>query len=266
MRFTAFIIVSLMVLHPVMGMDAPSLRKKKVSKKTLLKKQSEADLLCRRLLETARAIEALLKSVTDSASANSAAPQLQTLLQQMRELLAGLEQLPFDAETTQTITKYMTDLTHVTQSYMPLVQQLITEQAYGSQALMAQLQSHHSENDYAHTSADPGAPPPQPSVTQRKISILHTSLYALCKAIDTPTAKDAAETLRECISSYQELLQEQQLQLSQGITPDVSAQDAEQLSFIRSSHEQELQRLEKMLFYQDPDLRMLLKELLSLIN
>lgn len=265
MKFTAFILVLIIASQPLMGMDAPSPRKKKASKK-YTKKQSEADILCRKLLETTRAIEPLLQSVTDAASADAAAPQLQDLLQQMRKLLARLEQLPFDAETTQTITKYMSDLTYITQGYMPLVQELIGQKAYGSERLMVQLLSHHSENEYSGSADNLGADDSPQSIHQRQHNTLSTSLYALCKAIDTATAKDAAETLRECIASYRELQQEEQLLIAQGavITPPADA--AEQTNFLRRAHEQELQRLEKENYYRDPDLRILLQELLSLIN
>lgn len=265
MKFTAFISLLMIASLPLMGMDAPSLRKKKVSKKHV-KTPSEADVLCRRLLETTRAIESLLQSVSDAASADAAAPQLQSLLQQMRKLLAGLEQLPFDAETTQTITKYMTDLTYITQGYMPLVQELIAQNAYGSEQLMVQLLSHHSENDYSDTADNLGADDLPQSVHQRLHNTLSTSLYALCKAVDTATAKDAAETLRECIATYRELQQEAQLLAAQ--TPEAAppADVAEQTDFLRRAHEQEQQRLEKEAYYQDPDLQRLLQEILSLMN
>lgn len=267
MRFTALILVLLMVHHPVMGMDAPPPRKK-VSKKHTKKasaKQTEADVLCRRLLATACAIEPLLKSVKDTHSANAAAPQLQELLQRMRTLLAGLEQLPFDTETTQTITKYMTDLTHVTQSYMPLVHQLMADKAYGSEPLMEQLLSHHSENDYTEASAHE-AEPASDSVFVRMNAVLNTSLYALCKAVDTATAKDAAETLRECIASYSLLLQELQLNTAEQSPALATQSETDQAAFLRGAHEKELLRLEQQGFYQDPDLCALLQELMSLIK
>ncbi len=265
MKFTAFILVLMIACHPAMGMDAPSLRKKKAAKKHV-KTQSKADVLCRRLLETTRAIEPLLQSVTNTATADAAAPQLQNLLQEMRKLLAGLEQLPFDAETTQTITKYMTDLTHITQSYMPLVQELIAQNAYGSEQLMVQLLSHHSENDYSDAAGNLTAADLPQSLRQSQHDILSTSLYALCKAVDPSTAKDAAETLRECIATYRELKQEEQLLVAQATESIPPADAAEQTAFLRRAHEQELQRLEKQSYYQDPDLHMLLQEILSLMN
>ena len=225
----------------------------------------DAEKLCRELIANAKAIDSLLQRVKDKESADKAATELALQLQGMRELLAGLEQLPFDEETTNIITEQMATLTHITQAYMPRIQELLELNAYGSQALMDNLRKHNADNDYYDAEPEDVAAP-YAQIYSGMETALSNALYALCKATDAATAKEASQIVSEALAEHRRLQEE--LATLQSLESQPQAQMPQQTALmkLKKELEQEILRLQEQSYYGEPDLPILLPEYLKLIR
>ncbi len=223
-----------------------------------------AEDLCSKLIANAKEIDALLHTIRDTASADAAAPQLEKKLQEMRALLAGLETLPFDAETTQIITNNMMELTHLYQSYMPLIQELIDKNAYGSVALLEHLRKHNADNDI-YADADTDVAIPYADIYQRMETALNRAVYNLRKATDIYTATEAAGIVSESYALQQSLMKE--LTTLQNLEPHPAENQAipESITQLKAELERELERLRELQFFGEPDLPSLIPAYLKLI-
>lgn len=226
---------------------------------------NDAETLCSKLIANAKEIDSLLRSVKDTPSADAAAPKLEQKLQEMRELLAGLETLPFDAETTNIITTQMTALTHIYQSYMPLIQELMDNNAYGSSTLMTHLRKHNADNDYYEEDAE-DISAPYAQIYDGMESALSNAVYSLRKATDAGTAKDAALILGEAMAEHRRLEEELATLRSLESQTEENRQQQDSLIHLKDALERELERLKAQQFYGDPDLPLLLPEYLNLIK
>ncbi|MBE6435281.1 MAG: hypothetical protein E7030_03655 [Akkermansiaceae bacterium] len=225
----------------------------------------DADKLCRELIANAKEIDALLQRVKDKQSADKAAAELKQLLQAMRVLLAGLEKLPFDEATTNIITEQMATLTHITQAYMPRIQELIELNAYGSQALLDNLHKHNADNDYYEAETEDVAAP-YTQIYSGMETALSSALYALRKATDAATAKDASQIVSEALSEHRRLQQELSTLQSLEAQPQAHIPQQEAIAELKEKLEQEILRLQEQSFYGEPDLPILLPEYLKLIH
>ncbi|MBQ9094786.1 MAG: hypothetical protein IJY53_00430 [Akkermansia sp.] len=225
----------------------------------------DAEELCRELIANAKAIDSLLQRIHDKESADKAATELALQLQGMRELLAGLEQLPFDEETTNIITEQMATLTHITQAYMPRIQELLELNAYGSQALMDNLRKHNDDNDYYETETE-DVTAPYTQIYSGMETALSNALYALCKATDAATAKEASQIVSEALAEHRRLQEE--LATLQSLESQPQAQMPQQTALmkLKKELEQEILRLQEQSYYGEPDLPILLPEYLKLIR
>lgn len=223
-----------------------------------------AETLCNKLIANAKEIEVLLHSVKDKASADTATPVLEGKLQEMSTLLAELETLPFDAETTQIITAQMMELTHIYQSYMPHIQELMKHDAYGSPALMEHLRKHIADNGYCEEE-DTDITLPYADIYSRMGSALSSAVYSLRKTTDVYTAKEAANILAEAYSIHQALLNE--LTTLQNVEPHPSENQAipQSLIQLKTELQREYARLKELQFYGEPDLPTIIPAYLNLI-
>jgi hypothetical protein len=256
MRAVALIISLLSLNMPLTAWDGP--RPEAAS-------HSGAEALCSRLIAKAKEIDTLLHSIKDKAGADAAAPKLEQHLYEMQELLAGLEILPFDAETTNIITTQMTALTHIFQSYMPLIQELMNKNAYGSDALMAQLRKHNADNDYFE---DPGEDVTEPyaQIYAGMESALNNAVYSLRKTSDAGSAKDAALLVGESLAEHRHLLEELATLSSLEAQSETNRLQQDSLINLKAELEREYLRLQEQQFFGDPDLPLLLPEYLNLIK
>lgn len=223
----------------------------------------EAETLCRQLMDNARSIDAILHSVTDKDSADKAAAPLAEDLKEMKALLAALEQLPFDAETTVIITARMMSLTHITQSYMPVLQQLKEKNAYGSDTLMAQLNSYNPEDEGSLEQEQELSP--YDALYRDIQEALSNAVYVLRKTNDASTAKEAALTVRDSLILHR--CRAEELSVLQNVEPQNSLYpvSADKLPQLKAEIISEYERLKEAFFYGDPDLPLLLEEYLHLI-
>lgn len=260
MRVAAFIF-SLLIVGPVAAAYDGNARTHQ--KAPVLR--DDATALCAELIEKARAIDALLHTVTDKAGADAAAVELEKHLADMQALLLALEQLPFDVETTNVITTQMTALTHITQAYMPLIQQLQENQAYGSQSLMTQLRKHNEDNGYAEPSVEPIELTPFEQLCCKLEENLGNALYAVRKTTDAATAKDAVLSLSELKDERNVLVEQMEILASQGDSDTKSTAHLSTVQQLKTELQTELNRLQELRFYDDPDLPALLPEYINLI-
>ena len=223
----------------------------------------EAEALCRKLLDNARSIDTILHSVIDKVSADQAAAPLAEELKEMKALLAALEQLPFDAETTVIITARMMSLTHITQSYMPVLQRLKEQNAYGSDLLMAQLNNYNPDEE--ETLVTEQELSPYDALFRDIREALSNSVYILRKTYDASSAKEAALTVRDSLILHRARTEE--LAVLQNVEPQQSPlpATADKLPHLKQEIQSEYERLKESFFYGDPDLPHLLEEYLNLL-
>lgn len=256
MRTAALMIFLLSVNTPIVAWDGGTMP---------AEPSHDADKLCRKLIANAKAIDSLLQRIHDKESADKGAIELERQIQEMRVLLAGLEQLPFDEETTNIITEQMATLTHITQAYMPRIQELLELNAYGSQALMDNLRKHNADNDYYETETEDVAAP-YAQIYSGMETALSNALYALCKATDAATAKEASQIVSEALAEHRRLQEE--LATLQSLESQPQAQMPQQTALmkLKKELEQEILRLQEQSYYGEPDLPILLPEYLKLIR
>lgn len=93
--------------------------------------------VCTELLDQARQIDRILRSVSDRESADKAADELKVLLDRMQSLCCQLETLPVSTpEGARMLSESMRTLTHIFQGYIPVVERLMEVNAYGSEMLV----------------------------------------------------------------------------------------------------------------------------------
>lgn len=216
------------------------------------------------LLEEAKSLDPLLHSVTDKASAEKAAIELQRRIDRMQTLLRFLEKAPVNPRTGQDISTKMSTLTRVTQGILPTIQRLIEVNAYGSDQLLDILRHYlASRQDFA------GANEPEEQPTGRLYEEMNDNLgdvlYLMRKAQDPASANASATALREHIAAQKRL---QSLLNALTPAPDGNQQltpaaARERLATLREELRQEAERLHKADYYSSPDLKSRLQEYLD---
>ena len=241
MRITGTLLAVFMLSLPMEARDAAAVPPPLTSSAV-----QDTESLCNKLIAEARRIDDILRTITDTATADAAAAELAKCRESMQAYLSELEKLPFDAETTLIITTQMTALTHITQSYIPRVNELQQAGAFDSALLAEQLNKLLAEEEYPDEA--PGDPLAQ---AYEKIEQLQDdAFYVLRKTQDSATAKDAASALRDIIARHSEL-QHEIAQTAENTTPTCAPHVTEDL-------ESEFTRLKGVGFYGDPDLEALL--------
>lgn len=213
--------------------------------------------LCRELTIATEKIGSLLLTVTDTATADAAAPQIRAQQEKVRELLEHLEHAPGDPQTGQEIMHAMMTITHISQRYLPLISFLQAQNAYGSAPLAAVLQAHEGANN-----EEPALP--HTMVYEDMCSRAGELLYILRKTTDAYTARAAVLAIRRCISRQQALTE--QLQALPTLSPEAATQLQpvhKRLLCLQDELTAELARLELADYYAEPELRTTLQEYIS---
>lgn len=218
--------------------------------------ENATEELCAKLIKEAQEIDALLRKIDSRSSADHTAPLLSAHRIRMRGYLAELEQMPFDAETTLVITTQMTALTHITQGYMPLIQNLLNSDSFGSSALAEQLNKLVEVENFADDEDDTPEAPYAP-MYERMLCLLGDALYMLRKAQDTATARDASSVLRDVMQEHAKLLADI-AELKKLEPPDKASVSDDNLMYLRGELDKEFRRLKSARFYGDPDLPVIL--------
>lgn len=92
---------------------------------------------CRKLVNEAREVDRVLRTVSDRESGVSAAEALRPRMEYLRRVSEQLGGMPLGAgEETRMLEQLMRDLTHITQGYIPVVQRLEEVNAYGAEELI----------------------------------------------------------------------------------------------------------------------------------
>ncbi len=212
------------------------------------------------LLEEAKGIEPLLHTVTDKASAEKAASDLQLRIDRMKTLLKLLENTPQQPHSAQTISTQMSTLTRVTQGVLPTIQRLIEVNAYGSDRLLGIMRR------YLANSQDMGENGgrleiPASHLYEEMRHNLNNILGLLRKIQDPDSAKAAAAGLQELLATQNRL----QSSLHAFISEPGKGQAAEELQKgilpLQEEIRLELERLQHAGFYSTPDIGTLLKEI-----
>lgn len=97
--------------------------------------------VCRNLVQEAREVERLLRTVSDCDSGRAAAAELRTRMGYMHNAMEQLGRLPVSSgEEIRALEQMLRDLTHITQLYMQVVQRLAEVNAYGAEELISIFQ------------------------------------------------------------------------------------------------------------------------------
>lgn len=133
MRGIHRIVMSLLVALPVVGQQ-PTAALSEIPVPSM--QQSQTDT-CKALVQRAREVERLLRTVGDRESADAAAQQLHIHLEEMKKGFAHLEKQPLaNEEEARAVAMEIRSLAHVMQGTMPVLQMLREVNAYGSEALI----------------------------------------------------------------------------------------------------------------------------------
>ncbi len=210
--------------------------------------------LCRELTKETEAIESILLTIIDNASANAAAPLIAARQERVRMLLGHLENAPTDPQTGQEIMQAMMTITHISQRYLPLITHLMAQNAYGSTELAAVLRRHEA-------GADTDTTLPHVMLCEDMCSLAGELLYVLHKTTDAYTARVAAVATRQAIHRQSDL--NSRLQSLSPAAPETAPQLQQVYKRLRSQFDElsnEMSRLSNADYYADPDLQKLLAE------
>jgi len=216
--------------------------------------------LCRELTKETETIESLLLSVTDTATANAAAPRIAASQERVRMLLGHLEKAPTDPQTGQEIMQAMMTITHISQRYLPLITHLMAQNAYGSTELSTVLRQHEA-------GADADSALPHIMIFEDMCSLAGEVLYVLQKTTDTYTARIAAITIRQALHRQANLSTRQQAlpPTTQETAPQLQ-QVHKRLRSLSDDLTNEIARLGNAAYYAAPDLQQLLAQYINALQ
>ncbi len=160
------------------------------------KQVSGTEALCGQLVEEAREIDRILRTISDRASADYAAVVLRDRLELMRTLLKKLERMPAPSPAdTRTLDQQMSALTHITQGYIPMVQRLTEVNGYGSEDLLEVFRNYKVVVSPRMSAATRAEDIPQSRLYTAMGDQLEDILYLLRKVQDREGAVHAAQAL-----------------------------------------------------------------------
>lgn len=219
----------------------------------------EGSRVFEQLLDEAKGIEPLLHTVTDKASAEKAASDLQLRIDRMQTLLKLLEDTPQKPHAAQAISTQMSTLTRVTQGVLPTIERLIEVNAYGSDRLLGIMRRYLANSQ---DMGDTGSKPETPANLHDEMSHHLNAVLELLRQIqDADSAKSAAARLQELLA-MQGRLQSSLNALSP--EPGKGQQEAAEemqnrILSLRDAIRREVERLQHAGFYSMPDMGTWLK-------
>lgn len=155
-----------------------------------------AEELCDRLLEQARLIDRQLRSVTDQASADRAADELDASINKMLHLLSRLEELsPADADESQRMMDKLNDLVRIAQNYTSLISRIVEVNAYGSEKLMRVLETYKMLDFCVGSDSSSSSDSGYQAVFEEMGDCLDDVLYLVRKVKDKESAQEAVRKL-----------------------------------------------------------------------
>lgn len=167
---------------------------------------AELDALCNRLLDQARLIDSQLRGVTDLASADQAADQLNVSMDQMLTLLRSLEDLPpANADQAQRMSHKLNDLVRISQNYMALVARITEVNAYGSDRLMKVFAKYKVLDFGSDAEGRETVLSQQAELLEEMGDRLEDVLYLVRKVQDKPSAQAAVQGLSPAVTRLENL-------------------------------------------------------------
>lgn len=164
--------------------------------------KSEAKQLGEQMLSELREIMKLLSGVTDRASADEAAVPLREKLKSLDAHLRRLETLPLTNEQdARSIHGDMTELMHLSQAGLDMLQRLREVSAYGSEALMAIFDQYKFGLGAAPALRADDLPHSQ--LYNQLADEIEDALYTLRKVQDEAGAHDAAITVENLLDQIE---------------------------------------------------------------
>lgn len=162
--------------------------------------------VCTELLEQSRQIDRILRSVSDRESADKAADELKVLFDRMQGLCCQLETLPVSTpEDARMLSDSMRTLTHIFQSYIPVVERLMEVNAYGSEKLVNVFHLYKVRDGYG--TGQPQEESPRVLAWQEVIDSLEVVLYHVRKLNSAEAVNQQMPRLREAVQRVEQRLQ-----------------------------------------------------------
>lgn len=164
--------------------------------------KSEAEQLGDQMIRESREIMKLLSGVTDRASADQAAVLLREKLKSLDAHLRRLETLPLTNEQdARSIHGDMTELTHLSQGGLDMLQRLREVGAYGSKALMDTFDQYKFGQSGAPALRADDLPHSQ--LCNQLADEIEDALYTLRKVQDEAGARDASITVEDLLEKIE---------------------------------------------------------------
>lgn len=214
----------------------------------------------RQLVNEAREVERLLRTVSDRESGMAAAAELRTRMEALRKGAEQLGRLPLEkAEDMRLLEEAMRDLTHVTLSYTPVVQRLNEVNAYGAEELISLFVFYKMI-----VQADNGQSAETPLVREYSgwCDAIEDMLYLLRRAQDAASAASIVPELASACAKAERRAQTIE-SMQQGLSPrqvESERVPRERLQVQRAELRMELHRLKSAECYGEPRLLQLLQE------
>ena len=162
--------------------------------------------VCTELLNQARQIDRILRSVSDRESADRAADELKVLFDRMQGLCCKLETLPVSTpEDARMLSDSMRTLTHIFQSYIPVVERLTEVNAYGSEKLVNVFHLYKVRDGYSAGQQQEESP--RVLAWQEVADSLEVLLYHVRKLNTAEAVNQQMPHLREEVQRVEQRLQ-----------------------------------------------------------
>ena len=216
--------------------------------------------MCRKLVQESREVERLLRTVSDHESGKAAVTELRTRMEFLFKSMEKIGCMPIEsAESVRALEQMLRDLTHITQSYMQIVQRLTEVNAYGVEELMAIFQYYKMGNgDVSDTPQNFESPLVQ--AYSEWCDAIDDMLFALRRVQNESTARDAAEELSALLRKGEDKA-EQVEKMQAGLSPlqvESERVPMERLQRLRSELREEVQRIRNAGAYGVPAVQELL--------
>lgn len=195
--------------------------------------------VCTELLDLSQQIDRILRSVSDRESADKAADELKGLLQRMQNLCVQLETLPVSTpEEARMLSDSMRTLTHIFQSYIPVVERLMEVNAYGSEKLVNVFNLYKVRDGYGAVQSQEESP--RVLAWQEVADSLEEVLYHVRKLNTAAEVNQQMPRLREAVQRVEQRLQVTQ---SEGYHHEMPASCRTQMSALYQELRTEMTRL-----------------------
>lgn len=198
--------------------------------------------VCTELLELAQQVDRILRSVSDRESADKAAGELKGLLDRMQNLCSQLEKIPVSTpEDARTLSDSMRTLTHIFQSYIPVVERLMEVNAYGSEQLVNVFHLYKVRDGY--TAGQSQEESPRFQAWQEVADSLDEVLYHVRKL---NTAEDVNQRMPQLREAVQRAEQRLQVTRADAFLQDMPISCRTQLSTLYQELRDEMSRLSEL--------------------